>query len=390
MNDPTGKTAIQFREAFRLSYLQYKVRIFEFSVKTFWPDYNASRKDAFRRPLSCLELKLLGCLNVLAHATPHSQVSIHSNIGKEVHRLFFMKWIGLMASVKDQIIYFPHDELELDFVMNEYKSMGLPGCVGSVDCVHIGWDMCPVQLTSLYKGKEGYPSIAYEVICTSRKFIQSVSVGHPGARNDKHIVRTDRSVMKLLDGHEWLNNRSWESRGRNGVRIATKGVYLICDGGYHRWPCMMFPVKSGAAGSSLMKWGCMLESIRKDIECVFGSMKKRFGYLRMFNRMRKQGDIDNAFTTCCMLHNILLEEDGWMDKELPHFPNGVKDRLGRIFIDDPRGDGLTNKGTDDTVDEVMILQEQVFASTTESKRLAVEWKVVLEKLVDHYEYFAMN
>jgi hypothetical protein len=93
----------------------------------------------------------------------------------------------------------PRNMEEYTNVVGEYYTeMGLPGCVGSVDCVHIGWDMCPTQQQNMYKGKEGYPSVAYEVICTSRKFIQSVSVGHPGSRNDKHIVRTDETVMSLL------------------------------------------------------------------------------------------------------------------------------------------------------------------------------------------------
>ena len=92
-----------------------------------------------------------------------------SNISDVVHRKFFVQWIGLMAGIKDRFIYMPHEQLALDFVTEEYRSMGLPGCVGSVDCVHIGWDMCPVQFTSMYKGKEKYPSIAYEIICTSRK-----------------------------------------------------------------------------------------------------------------------------------------------------------------------------------------------------------------------------
>ena len=102
-------------------------------------------------------------------------------------------------------MYMPLDKLQLKFVTDKYKALGLPGCVGSVDCVHIGWDQCPVQHTNMYKGKEGYPSIANEVICTSGKFTQSVSAGHPGARKDKHIVKTDKSVMQLLDGHAWLH-----------------------------------------------------------------------------------------------------------------------------------------------------------------------------------------
>ena len=251
-----------------------------------------------------------------------------------------------------------------------------------------GTAMCPAQSTNLYKGKEGYTSIAYEVICTSRKFIQSVSPGHPGARNDKHIVRTDNSVMQLLDGHAWLNSLSWESKTRNGDVAVTKGHYLICDGGYHRWPCMMFPIKSGAVGSPLMKWGFRLESIRKDIECVFGSLKHRFYFLKNFSRMKRKVDIDNAFTTCCMLHNIILEDDGWLDQDLPNFPNGVKERLGQLFQEDPRGDALTNRFIDTTVDHIMDAEE-VRRCPDEAKRLKMEWQRVVQKLVDHYEYHAI-
>ena len=28
-----------------------------------------------------------------------------------------------------------------------YERMGLPGCIGSADCVHIKWDRSPVYLT---------------------------------------------------------------------------------------------------------------------------------------------------------------------------------------------------------------------------------------------------
>lgn len=109
----------------------------------------------------------------------------------------------------------------------------------------MGWDKCPSMYHSMYTGKEGFPSVAYEVICTSRKFIQSVSVGHPGTRNDKHIVRTDNSVMQLLEGNGWLQSKAWKATGPNGKQVQFFGVYLICDGGYHRWPCLISPVKRG-------------------------------------------------------------------------------------------------------------------------------------------------
>ena len=48
--------------------------------------------------------------------------------------------------------------------MNVYAKMGLPGCVGSTDVVHVKWDRCPVRLYHLCKGKEGYPSLAIPLL----------------------------------------------------------------------------------------------------------------------------------------------------------------------------------------------------------------------------------
>ena len=38
LRDPDGKLANQFRKAFRLPYLSFKTKIFDFAVKTWWPD----------------------------------------------------------------------------------------------------------------------------------------------------------------------------------------------------------------------------------------------------------------------------------------------------------------------------------------------------------------
>jgi hypothetical protein len=45
-------------------------------------------------------------------------------------------------------------------VVGEYSTRGLPGCVGNVDCVHVGWDKCPSMHRRMNSGKEGFPSIA--------------------------------------------------------------------------------------------------------------------------------------------------------------------------------------------------------------------------------------
>ena len=49
-----------------------------------------------------------------------------------------------MASVKNEF-FLPNDKESFNRVVGDYMNRGLPGCVGSIDCVHIGWDKCPSQ-----------------------------------------------------------------------------------------------------------------------------------------------------------------------------------------------------------------------------------------------------
>jgi len=46
----------------------------------------------------------------------------------------------------------------------------------------------------------------------------------------------------------------------------TNGVYVIVDGGYHKWKATMSASRHGS-GESFTQWREQLESVRKDIEC---------------------------------------------------------------------------------------------------------------------------
>ena len=148
---------------------------------------------------------------------------------------------------------------------------------------------------TLFKGKELHPSVAYEVVCTARIFIQSVSSGHPGSRNNKHIARTDPAITNLLEQNHWLVSMQWaDTTDANGVKKMFRGSYPLCDGGYHRWPCLVFPIKSGVTGSTARKWSMLIEYVRNNIEGTFGILKMRFRYLKDFNHSLR--DVNNGLS----------------------------------------------------------------------------------------------
>ena len=119
----------------------------------------------------------------------------------------------------------------------------------------------------------------------------------------------------------------------NSARKIHRGVFLLYDGGYHRWPILTNPHKDAIPGSPTMQWSAKLEFVRKDdIEGVFGILKKRFKFLKNFNVLQMQSGIDNAFTTCCIIHNIQPEHDSHLGRNLtPLLPGGLEGTMGFTF-----------------------------------------------------------
>jgi hypothetical protein len=115
----------------------------------------------------------------------------------------------------DNIVKPPEGE-KLNAVMKVYESMGLPGCIGSIDCVHIQWDKCPVKLHHLCFGKEKYPTLAYEVVVDHNRRIQACTRSFWGARNDKTIVKYDRFVTNIHNKATYHNIVTYKLKDING------------------------------------------------------------------------------------------------------------------------------------------------------------------------------
>ena len=71
--------------------------------------------------------------------------------------------------MKDEYIYLPRNLTELKSVNKDYNAAGLPGCVGSMDLVHVKWSHCPTGDHNCAKGKEGYPTFGFQCITDFKK-----------------------------------------------------------------------------------------------------------------------------------------------------------------------------------------------------------------------------
>jgi hypothetical protein len=113
----------------------------------------------------------------------------------------------MFVDMKDEYIFLPENVASLDRTMKSYESVGLPGACGSIDVVHMKWLACPAGDYNRAKGKEGYPSVAFQCITDYNRRFLGIYGPQFGSRNDQEIVKLDRNVRKIRLG--WFSKVWW-------------------------------------------------------------------------------------------------------------------------------------------------------------------------------------
>jgi hypothetical protein len=215
-------------------------------------------------------------------------------------------FLDAIVDMKDNYVYMPKNITKLNRVSSCYGVAGLPGCIGSIDVVHVKWGNCPAGDFNRAKGKETFPSLGFECITDFNRRVLSIYGPHFGSRNDMDIVKTDEYVHEVRS-KRLFRDTQWSYYNHNGHVRQANGMYLICDNGYLRWPTTICPFTRRSNSSPEGYFSTNIESVRKDMECTFGIIKKRW---RILNNGFYQRDIvkcDKIFVTCCCLNNFMLD-----------------------------------------------------------------------------------
>ena len=153
----------------------------------------------------------------------------------------------------DELVNLSRNIYESRHVTGLFERVGLPGCVGSIDCVYLVWNKCPAGFLSACKGKEKLPTLALQVVASHTKKISSVSSFFAGATHDKKIARFDPAILKIRGGDKLFTDLEWTTVDLDGTTHNHKGAYYVCDGGYHAWQELVAPYKNQLEGSQLSK-----------------------------------------------------------------------------------------------------------------------------------------
>jgi hypothetical protein len=350
-----------------------------------------------------LELKILGSLKVLAKGCSFHDLHDHTEgwNHEEVMRVFFYKFVNILVQKQyDQTVHLPRDLGELDQVVNVYSLLGFPGCAYSMDCVHIKWKNCPFRFRHLYYSyKNNCRAISYNVTCTHSGFIQTVSNGYYATQPDSSIVRFDGDILPLLNNDLFTQYRYdiWVDRNN---KEKLQGVYGLTDNGYFQHPLFIFPTKGSTLFLPVQRWSRRIESVRKDIETVFGRLKIRFQILNKPILVQSREKIDIIVRCCSLLHNMILQYDK-LDSRLNDASAWLKETQtdtyqfhlnGHIHEDVDDGVVPTDNLSVGT-ENILTTNNRTYQIQFEDRKLVLcstpkkgkEWASLSRKLTKHFE-----
>jgi hypothetical protein len=251
-----------------------------------------------------IEAKVLACLRILGR--DHSADDINDStgmIGESTANYIFHQFVeGITKYVYPNFVQVPTGEL-LQKVLSTYSRLGLPGCVGSMDCTRVRWFRCKKAEKWHATGKEGCPTLVFQVVVDHSRRILYCSNFFLGSNNDITICNNDNFSLKVLNG--LFENVKYELYNAFGDKYNCLGGYIIVDGGYVDSIAFVDPDKFRMTREAVL-WSEWVESVRKDVECVFGILKSRFRFFRNPISYRDPLMIEQAFKTACCLHNMIL------------------------------------------------------------------------------------
>jgi Plant transposon protein len=225
--DPASVRGREFRTLFRAPFAVVQWMC-DLAVEKNW--HPVAGRSAFGVESTPMLLKIVSVLWILGHSGSFAGLKSQSGISEQMMGVFFKLFVTKFVELMLDVWVCAPTEADLLESMKEYARLGFPGCCGSVDCTHVGWDRCPKQYSHAHTGSKGRPTLSYQAVCNHVGYCFSVTAGFCGAANDMTIATFDSYIRKVRFT-SFFTDYAFELFTFLGTTRVMKGLYLICDGG---------------------------------------------------------------------------------------------------------------------------------------------------------------
>ena len=304
MNDYFAENALfqvyYFRRRFRMHkplFLRIVEKVFEVS------EFIRQAPDA-RGTLGFSSIqKCTAVLRMLAYGTPPDALDENFRMSALVARESLHEFCrSILYLYKERYLRRPTFSDIQQLYAHHATVHGFPSMLGSLDCMHWRWNMCPYALAGQYtKGNIQHPTVVLEAVASQDLWFWHGYFGSPGSINDINILGNSPLLSHVLNGT--APDSSYTLRGKD----FNFGYYLV-DGIY---PELSVFVKTLACPNDppRNKYKRAQEKARKDIERAFGALKKRWHIVAKPSLFRDISTMQEVMYTCMILHNMILEDE---------------------------------------------------------------------------------
>ncbi|XP_074346891.1 uncharacterized protein LOC141685701 [Apium graveolens] len=166
-----------------------------------YSEYFRMRFDVVgKRGLSSLQ-KYTTALRMLAYERPTDYVDEYIRKGETTDIDCLVNFVeGINEIFGAEYLRRPNVE-DILRLLQMGEARGIPGMIGSIDCMHWEWKNCPVSWKGQFTwGDHGTPTIMLEPVALQDLWIWKAFFGVPGSNNDLNILNQSPLFTDILEG----------------------------------------------------------------------------------------------------------------------------------------------------------------------------------------------
>lgn len=249
--------------------------------------------------LSALQ-KVAASIRILATGTSAHDMDDRYRMGASTALESLKRFCKSVINIYEDTALRSPTEADLNRLLDEGNRKRLPGCIGSLDCMHWSWKNCPSAWKGMFQGKEKEASVVLETICDQSRRFWHFNFGSPGSLNDINIIERSQLFFQSQSA-ECPLNVNFNVNGRSYYI-----PYWLVDGIYPTYACFLKSIQNPRTRMEQF-FATLHEAIRKEIECAFGILQGRFHILTTGCRLWDRDAMGDVMKACVILHNLIID-----------------------------------------------------------------------------------